>query len=126
MRPTIIVKRIKPASFKGKHNATKSKCLIMLEYSATSKEQRYWLTARQLSSLTGISYGSVLASLPKWVDWKIAIRKKAKLANGREVYIYQTAAKGRAWLRRHTCRMPLQRYQAEVLQATGRSDGLLS
>lgn len=126
MRPRIIVKQIKRASFKGKHNATKSKCLVMLEYSATSKEQRYWLTAHQLSSLTGISYGSVLASLPKWVDWKIVIRKRARLANGREVYIYQAAAKGRAWLGRHASHMPLQRYQAEVLQATGRLDELLS
>jgi len=126
MRPRIIVKQIKPASFKGPHNATKSKCLIMLEYSVTSKEQGYWLTAHQLSSLTGISYASILASLSKWVRWKIVLRKKAKLANGREVYIYQAAAKGRAWLGRHVWHMPLQRYQAEVLQATGRSDGLLS
>jgi DNA-binding PadR family transcriptional regulator len=126
MKPRIIVTRIKPASFKCKHNATKSKCLIMLEYSATSKEQEHWHTARQLSYLTGISYGSILASLPKWVRWRIVIRKKAKLANGREVYIYQAATKGRAWLWRHKWHMPLERYQAEVLQATGRSDGLLS
>jgi hypothetical protein len=127
VRPRIIVKHIKRASFKGKHNATKSKCLIMLEYSATSKEQGHWLTARQLSSLTGISYASILASLPKWVRWKIVVRKRARLANGREVYIYQaSAAKGRAWLRRHGWHMPLERYQAEVLQATGRSDERLS
>lgn len=120
MRPRIIVTQIKPASFKGKHNATKSKCLIMLELSATSKEQGYWLTARQLSSLTGISYGSILASLPKWVAWKIVLRKKAKLADGREVYIYQASMKGQAWFWRHKWHMPLQRYQAEVQQANRR------
>jgi len=126
MIPRVTVREIKLASFKGKHNGTKSKCLIVLEYSVTSKEQGYWLTAHQLSSLTGVPYASILASLPKWVRWKIVIRKKAKLTGGREAYIYQLAPNGRAWLLRHKWHMPLQRYHEEMLKATGRSGGRLS
>lgn len=120
----VTVREIKLASFLGKHNATKSKCLLMLEYSETSKQQNGWLTARQLGLLTGIPYPSVLASLPKWIRWKILVRKKAKLTNGKEVFIYQLAPKGRAWLLRHKWHMPLERYHEEMLKATGRPDDL--
>ncbi|OGN91988.1 MAG: hypothetical protein A2Z75_05325 [Chloroflexi bacterium RBG_13_50_10] len=118
---SVRVREIKFASFRGKHNASKSKCLLMLEYSETARQQRGWLTARQLAFLTGIPYASILASLPKWVRWKIVIRKKAKLTSGREAYIYQLAPKGRAWLFRHKWHMPLQRYHTEMLKATGRA-----
>jgi len=120
----VTVREIKLASFQGKHNATKSKCLLMLEHSETAKEQNGWLTALQLSLLTGIPYASILASLPKWIRWKIMIRRKAKLTNGKEAFIYQLAPKGRAWLLRHTSHMPLERYNEEMLKATGRSDSL--
>jgi len=123
---TLSVRTIKPCSFKGCHNASKSKCLLMLEYSETAKEQNGWLTAQQLSYLTGIPYASILASLPKWIRWKILIRKKAKLTNGRGAFIYQLAPKGRAWLLRHKWHMPIQRYHEEMLKATGRSDDPLS
>lgn len=122
----ISVREIKLASFKGKHNSTKSKCLLMLEYSETARLQRGWLTARQLAALTGIPYASILASLPKWVRWRIVIRRKYKLARGGEVYIYQLAPKGRGWLWRHRWHMPLQRYHAEILKATGRAHAWLS
>ena len=120
----VAVREIKLASFQGKHNATKSKCLLMLEYSDTAKEQNGWLTALQLSLLTGIPYASILASLPKWIRWKIMIRRKAKLTNGKEAFIYQLSPKGRAWLLRHKSHMPLERYHEEMLKATGRSDSL--
>lgn len=118
---SIRVREIKLTSFRGKHNATKSKCLLILGYSETARQQRGWLTARQLAALTGIPYASVLASLPKWVQWKIVIRKEARLTSGKEAYIYQLAPKGRAWLLRHTWHMPLQRYHAEMLKTTGRA-----
>lgn len=121
----VISYTVKPASFRGCHNATRAKCLLMLRYSATAQQQSGWLTARQLSLLTGLSYGSILASVGKWVRWRQVKRDRALLYDGGLwVYMYSVAPKGRAWLERHRHHMPLERYDAEMMAATGKGASL--
>ena len=115
----------RPSCKPTEHNASKCKCLLVLMYSQTAKQQKGWLTARQLHLLTGISYGSILASLPKWVKWRILERRKALLNNGDTVYSYSAVRKGIRWFFRHQWRMPMDRYLAEMFNATGRRQDIL-
>ena len=115
----VISYTVKPASFRGCHNATRAKCLLMLCYSGTSQQQQGWLTALQLSLLTGLSYGSILASVGKWVRWDQIKRGQGRLSTGRVVCMYCAAPKGRAWLKRHQHHMPIDRYDAEMAVARG-------
>jgi len=102
-------------SFKGKFNASKAKCFLMLAYSAAAWEQEGWLTARQLAWLTGLSYASLMALLPKWKTWRYLERQRFPLQNSpRRVFCYRLAEKGHGYLKRHEHSMPLDRYESEM------------
>lgn len=115
---------IKPASFRGCHNATRAKALLMLCYSGTAQQQSGWLTARQISLLTGLSYGSILSSVDKWVRYGQIQRGWGRLPRGLGVYMYCVTPKGRGWIERHRHHMPIDRYDAEMVAATGMASSL--
>jgi len=115
----VIAYRYKPISFRGRHNATKSKCLLMLRYSRTAQQKSGWLTARDLSLLTGLPYASIRSSVRNWVRFGYIRRDQGRLSTSRRVYMYILAPKGRAWLERHERHMPIERYEREVEDATG-------
>lgn len=128
------IRAIKPASFAGSHNRSKSVCLILLAHSMAAQLQGGWLSAKQLSELSGLSYGSVLASAGKWCRWRLIRRRTSTLPNGRMVYVYSIAPRGLQCLARHRGHMAgqLAAYDRELRQyrgygfteALGRNSGL--
>jgi len=124
MTMRIVVRRIKPPSFNGRHNATKSKALLALEDYRLGLNGRRGkgLTARQIHMVTGCPYNSILSSVGKWVRWKLILRREARNVYGRMVYHYVIAQRGRRWLERHAWRMPLERYFREMDDTRQRRD----
>jgi len=115
------VRVIKPASFAGSHNRSKSVCLVLLADSIVARLQGGWLSAKQLREHSGLSYGSVLASVGKWCRWKLIQRSTSTLPNGRVVFVYSIAPRGEKWLARHRGHMAsqLQAYDAELRRLRG-------
>jgi len=121
-QPRILgVRRIKPASFEGSHNRTKSVCLLLLSEGAPGRMQGGLLSAKYLSEWSGISYGSILASLGKWCAWHLIERSTYTRAKGRRIFVYSIAPKGKRWLARHERHMAsqLQAYDAELRARRG-------
>ena len=115
------VKVIRPATFRGKHNRSKSVCLVLLANSMLARMQGGVLSAKQLSELSGLSYGSVLASLSKWYGWHLVKRGTYTPAKGQSLYVYSISEKGKQWLARHKLHMAsqLQAYDTELRRLRG-------
>ena len=100
------------ATFRGLHNASKSKVLIYL---------RHWLkhgkggqTARQLSEATGVSYDYLRARLSFWHRIRYIDRRAIDPGQGRPQFAYKISERG---LRFVTDRIPPDRladYIAEL------------
>lgn len=109
--------RVRQVRFEGKFNASKVKSLMVLasdEYEWT-KNQKGWLTTRQLVWLTGLPYSSLSKLLPKWAKWQYVHQRKSHLVNSfRIVNIYHIAEKGELYLMKHDGCIPFDRYAAEM------------
>jgi len=94
-------------SFRGKHNSTRVKAWLILYDRYLGKKRG--LKLAELALLTGVSYKSLSASLPRWIKWRyVGARSRP---GGRE---YSLRKRGRAWLERWRDTMPLDRYIQEI------------
>jgi hypothetical protein len=94
-------------SFLGKHNRTR--CLAWLVLYDNYLGHKGGLTLRELTRLTGISYGSLSVSIVKWVRWRYIGYEPRK--GGRRYYILK---RGRDWIERWKGTMPLNMYLEEI------------
>jgi hypothetical protein len=110
------VRVIKPCNFNGCHNRSRMLCYLVLGHSNLAVQQNGRLTSRQISNLSGIPYNSVLSRVGKWVEWKFIKRGLVKLRDGRTVFAYSLAPRGREWLDRHFphAMAQLSDYEAEL------------
>jgi hypothetical protein len=77
----------RPASFRGKHNITKSKVLLILN------EYRSPLSVRALAHQSHTSYDSLRSLLPKWTRWGYVLRRQV-VRRHREIFVYRISARG--------------------------------
>ena len=61
------------ATFKGKHNISKSKVLLILNSASTERWPRVSLTARELSALSGLSIAATKSLLWRLLRWHYVI-----------------------------------------------------
>ena len=107
------------AHFVVKFNSTKVKALMVLssEDYEWVRSQGGWLTARQLSWLTGVSYASLLTLLLRWNKWQYVQRKKFPLANRcLDVWCYHITNRGLNYLEFNSDIIPFERYEAEMVE----------
>ncbi len=95
-----------PPSFNGRHNEVKSKCFLVLYNSRLGHGGSY--TAKQLASLAGVSYYSLLTLLNRWELWGYVLRRGLRDSK------WRISARGIAWLERWQHDMPLERYYSEI------------
>jgi len=93
-------------SFKGKHNAVKTKIYLVL------REAHFRLSSASLSTLTGIPESSLRVTLLKLHRWG---RIKRQKVNG--FYLYSLGEKGLQWLVKWQELIPIQRYRAEMVES---------
>lgn len=117
----LAVKQIKPASFKGIHNRTRAVCLLLLADSQLMHSQGGVLSAKQLSELSGLSYGSIMASVGKWCRWHYIKRIPIERYKVRSGWLYELSPRGRTWVKRHWHHfsMQLALYDTELQQTRG-------
>lgn len=105
-----VIARPHEATFKGRHNACKSKVLIVL-YKIRGYPKG--LSLSELARDTGVKYSYLESRLGKWVQWDY-IDRKIKQGDNRPVYCYYISARGIHFVEK---RIPKKRrldYEAEI------------
>lgn len=99
------------ASFRGCHNSSKSRTLLVLYHRMFSLKASSGLTCRQLSEQSGVSLGYLKHRLSKWVDWHYLLR------NRKRPFRYGIAKRGVGFVER---RIPPQRLEeyCEAIKAS--------
>jgi len=101
------VQDIKTPSFKGKHNAIKSKCFIILFNRQLANERG--LTLSELARETGSNYKSLSVLIGRWIRWRyIGFRQ---YPGGRQ---YHLLKRGANWINRWKYVIPLKKYISEL------------
>jgi hypothetical protein len=102
------------ATFNGCHNAVKTKVLIVLFHRQYTEELGSGLTAKQISIIAGVNYDTLLSRLGKWHSWGY-IRRVGKVdGNGRLVFHYSIASRGRNFIEARVPGDVLSRYIREI------------
>ena len=94
-------------SFRGLHNASKSKVWLLLAQEADN--DRYF-TAKEIHSITGVPYRSLLTLLARWHSWRPRPLQRRQCSG---FYEYHISMRGLAWVERWRMIMPLARYYSE-------------
>ena len=98
-------------SFEGRHNATRSKCLMVL-YDRYQGNKTRGLTVRELAEQAGVNHLYIKSKVMLWVKWKYLLGYKT------DPYTFKIAERGRKWIDRHRHRgMPFDRYMQEIEDA---------
>ena len=99
------------ATFRGKHNKSKSKAFIILL-------RKKKLTLSQLAKASGVSYNYLGSRLWKWVEWGYLRRSVAGCPAGRDslVYYYSPTARARRFV---SSRIPPEKFKQYVKELAG-------
>jgi hypothetical protein len=109
----LIIARPHEATFKGKHNACKSKVLIVLYHRKYRLVDNTGLSLKELADASGVKYFYLETRLSKWVEWGYVIRK-IKMGGNRPVYCYLIAKRGQQFVERRIPKNRLQDYIVEI------------
>jgi len=86
------------ATFRGKHNSSKSKVIIVLYHRKYQLNESSGLSARELYLATGVNYSYLLARLSKWVEWHYLNRYATGANKGRPLWHYRVVPRGTNFL----------------------------
>jgi hypothetical protein len=91
-----ILARPHVATFRGKHNASKSKVFIVLYSRQYQQPHSPGLTLPELATYSGVSYSYIKTRLAKWCLWGYLKREKCVSSTRKQtVYTYVIADRGR-------------------------------
>ncbi|MBA7647904.1 hypothetical protein ES703_55683 [subsurface metagenome] len=102
------------ATFRGVHNAAKTKVLMVLYDRELQKGVSTGLTARQLHFESGVNYDTLRSRLGKWHGWGYVSRRGKDDGAGRATWYYYLAARGKRFLEDRVPRDVLKRYESEI------------
>jgi hypothetical protein len=109
----LVIARPHEATFNGRHNACKSKALIVLYHRKYKLHQATGLTLKELSQASGVSYSYLKSRLAKWVEWDYLHRKIGE-SNGGPVYFYTISKRGKHFIEDRIPRDILSRYIEDI------------
>jgi hypothetical protein len=108
-----VIARPHEATFKGCHNSSKSKALIILYHRKHKLLQTTGLTLKELSIASGSSYAYLKSRLAKWVEWKY-ITRKITVGTNRPVYSYSIVERGEHFVEDRIPKDRLAEYIEEI------------
>ena|GEM_PF-1528161 len=86
------------ATFRGKHNRSKSKVFLLLYHVRHHQGDTNGRTARWIYINSGVPYSSLQARLGKWTEWGYLTRYTAKGIDGQPCWHYKLGQKGRKFI----------------------------
>jgi len=108
-----VLAHVHKASFKGVHNATKSKVFIVLYHRRFKLGEHTGLSLHEIVDNTGANYHYLTGRLLKWIQWGYVKRKPGQ-AEGRPVFLYTIAKRGKHFIEHRLPKDKLQQYTAEI------------
>ena len=109
------------ATFRGKHNASKSKILLICYHQKFMEQSTIGFSARELAEISGVSYSYLKKRLSKWVEWKYLLRKATAGPHGKPVFVYSIATRGSHFLEDRAPKEKLDQYLREIRGAKTQS-----
>jgi len=107
---------IHKANFKGKHNASKCKILIVLYSRRFNHHDKTGLTLEQLHVVSGVSLEYLRSRITKWFSWKYIAREPVvSPLTGRMCFSYTIAERGIHMLEDRAPRNKLEEWETEIL-----------
>ncbi len=109
------------ATFRGKHNSSKSKAIIVLNHRKYQLHKSTGLSARELYLATGVNYAYLQARLNKWVEWHYLNRYATGAIKGRPLWHYRISTRGTRFMNdilNHYYPTILQQYVQEINEFT--------
>ena len=104
------------ATFRGSHNASKTKTLIILHHHKYNLKLSTGLNVRQLHSESGVNYDYLRSRLGKWFKWKYVSRRAHDDGNGRPMFYYTITVRGEHFINNIVPKDVLTRYINEINQ----------
>lgn len=86
------------ASFNHKHNAAKSKVLIVLYHRRFNVNDNTGMGIGELHRATGANYGYLTVKVTKWCQWQYISRAVRAGERGRPIYVYSLAKRGQHFI----------------------------
>jgi len=98
MNARVYIKKRRIATFKGKHNRSKSKVLLLLYHVKHHQGDSSGRTARWLFINSGVPYSSLQSRLGTWTKWGYLTRYTSKGFDGQPCWHYRLGLKGRKFV----------------------------
>ena len=98
MNARVYIKKRRIATFKGKHNRSKSKVLLLLYHVKHHQEDTSGRTARWLYINSGVPYSSLQSRLGQWAKWGYVTRHTSKGLDGKPCWYYRLGIKGKKFV----------------------------
>ena len=110
------------ATFRGRHNRTKSKTLITLYHRRYKLGNRTGLGLSELAQLSGCGYNSLRAKLGRWTAWGYIERNYSTGYQGRPIFVYKLADRGKRFIEERLPPEKLAEYVIEIKQSRAKNE----
>jgi len=110
----IIQKQPHKATFRGRHNGSKSKVLLVLYDIMYTLGVNTGVTARELHLLSGVPFNTVRSRLGLWWKWGYLGRRGKADGAGKLAYHYALAARGKHFVEDRIPPAKLKQYTEEI------------
>lgn len=112
------------ATFEGKHNETKSKCLLLL-FAYKKHNRTKGLSVSQIAAGTGLDYASLVTLLKRWSSFSTpyVLRKPGLNKQGRACFTYTISKRGVRFI---TERLPDDKHRQFVAELNQYRNGILA
>ena len=104
------------ATFRGVHNASKTKVLIILYLRKYQLRLKTGLNVRELHTQSGVNYDYLRSRLGTWCEWEYVSRRAYDDGTGRPMFYYTIAPRGEHFIQHIVPKEVLNRYLNEINQ----------
>lgn len=102
------------ATFKGSHNGSKAKTLLVLYDIMYTHGINKGFSAEEIHLLSGVPINTVNSRLGKWHKWGYVSRRAQTNGNGRPGFFYYLGARGKRFVEERIPAAMIKKYSMEI------------
>jgi len=110
----VIVRQPHRATFRGQHNGSKAKVLLVLYDLMYTHGINKGFNAEEIHLLSGVPINTVKSRLSKWHEWNYVSRRAQTNGNGKPAFFYYLGARGKHFIEERIPADKLKRYIEEI------------
>lgn len=101
------------ATFRGIHNASKTKALMVLYDRLLNQGITTGLTALELHLASGVNYNTLRSRLSRWNAWGY-VKRRGNASRGKPILMYTLGERGKHFLEDRVPAKVLKRFETEI------------